>query len=193
MDNITTRKWCVLDLNVRGLNSEGRQFSVRQKIDESQCSIICLQETKMEYFDHRIIRGFCPKRFDNFVYSPSVGASGGIIFLWSFAIFSGTLVELQRFSIVINFTSTHNSENWTLVSVYGPCKGVERDNFINWLYNLTIPPDTLWPLLGDFNFIRSSENMNRPGGDVNDMLIFNDIIGHLGLVELPIKGRKYTW
>jgi hypothetical protein len=79
------------------------------------------------------------------------------------------------------------------VSVYGPCKGVERDNFINWLYNLTIPPDTLWPLLGDFNFIRSSENMNRPGGDVNDMLIFNDIIGHLGLVELPIKGRKYTW
>jgi hypothetical protein len=25
------------------------------------------------------------------------------------------------------------------------------------------------------------------------MLIFNDIIGHLGLLELPLKGRKYTW
>jgi hypothetical protein len=48
-------------------------------------------------------------------------------------------------------------------------------------------------LLGDFNFIRSSENRNRPGGDVNDMFIFNDIIGHLGLIELPIKGRMYTW
>jgi endonuclease/exonuclease/phosphatase family metal-dependent hydrolase len=70
---------------------------------------------------------------------------------------------------------------------------VERDNFINWLYNLTIPPDTLWLLLGDFNFIRSSKNRNKPGGDVNDMFIFNDIIGHLGLVELPIKGRMYTW
>ena len=25
------------------------------------------------------------------------------------------------------------------------------------------------------------------------MLIFNEIIGHLGLLELPIKGRSYTW
>jgi hypothetical protein len=25
------------------------------------------------------------------------------------------------------------------------------------------------------------------------MLLFNEIIGHLGLLELPLKGRKYTW
>jgi exonuclease III len=158
--------WCVLDLNVRGLNSEGRQLSVRRKIDESQCSIVCLQETKMEYFDHRIIRGFCPKRFDNFVYSPSVGASGGIIVLWSSAIFSGILVELQRFSIVINFTSTHNSDNWTMVTVYVPCEGLERDEFVQWLYNLVILVDSLWIFLGDFNFIRSIENRNKAGGDM---------------------------
>uniref|UniRef100_A0A453L8B1 Uncharacterized protein n=1 Tax=Aegilops tauschii subsp. strangulata TaxID=200361 RepID=A0A453L8B1_AEGTS len=28
---------------------------------------------------------------------------------------------------------------------------------------------------------------------VNDIFIFNEIIGHLGLLELPIKGRAYTW
>lgn len=26
-----------------------------------------------------------------------------------------------------------------------------------------------------------------------DTLIFNNVIGHLGLVELPIKGRSFTW
>ena len=26
-----------------------------------------------------------------------------------------------------------------------------------------------------------------------DTLIFNDIIGHLGLVELPLKGQAFTW
>ena len=31
------------------------------------------------------------------------------------------------------------------------------------------------------------------GGNVLDTLIFNDVIGHLGLVELPLKGRAYTW
>jgi hypothetical protein len=30
-------------------------------------------------------------------------------------------------------------------------------------------------------------------GDFNDSLVFNNIISHLGLVELPIKGRSFTW
>jgi hypothetical protein len=37
------------------------------------------------------------------------------------------------------------------------------------------------------------ESRNKPGGNFNDMNIFNDIINHLGLVELPIKGRAFTW
>ena len=47
--------------------------------------------------------------------------------------------------------------------------------------------------LGDFNFYRSLENKNKSGGNLNDTLIFNDAIGYLGLIELPLKGRTYTW
>ena len=68
-----------------------------------------------------------------------------------------------------------------------------RDEFVSWIYNLDIDPDQKWMLMGDFNFIRSFENRNLPGGDINDMFIFNEVIGHLGLIELPLKGRKYTW
>jgi endonuclease/exonuclease/phosphatase family metal-dependent hydrolase len=25
------------------------------------------------------------------------------------------------------------------------------------------------------------------------MMLFNEIIGHLGLLELPLKGRSFTW
>jgi hypothetical protein len=67
---------------------------------------MCLQETKMDFFDQRIIKNFSPKWFDNFAYSPSVGAAGGIIVLWSSPVFVGVLVEIKRFAIVINFTST---------------------------------------------------------------------------------------
>jgi exonuclease III len=157
---------------------------VHAKIDESDCDIVCLQETKCENFDWRLIRKFCPKRFDNFVFSPSVGASGGIIILWNSSVFSGHLMETKRFGLIVNFTSTHNNANWTLVSVYGPCQGIERDNFVSWLYNLQIPIDKNWLVIGDFNFIRSEENRNKPGGDINDMFLFNEIIGHLGLLEL---------
>jgi hypothetical protein len=70
---------------------------------------------------------------------------------------------------------------------------VERDQFVSWLFNLQIPVNDNWLLLGDFNFIRSHENLNKSGGDTNDMFLFNEIIGHLGLLELPMKRRKYTW
>ena len=122
-----------------------------------------------------------------------MGASGGIIFLWCSSALTGTLVDLQSFGIIINFTSTQNSQTWTLVNVYGPCQGELRDSFVHWLYHIQIPQDDLWLFLGDFNFIRSMDNRNMPGGDINDMFIFNEIIGHLGLVELPLKGRSYTW
>jgi hypothetical protein len=122
-----------------------------------------------------------------------MGASCGIIMIWNSAVFVGVLVEIKRFVIVINFTSTHNSDNWKMVTVYGPCKGLKRDEFFQWLYNLVIHVDSLWLLLGDFDFIRSIENRNKPGGDINEMFLFNDIIGHLGLIELTLKGRLYTW
>jgi hypothetical protein len=83
------QSWCVLCWNVQGLNGEGRQHAVRSKIEESTCDIIYLQETKCESMDWHFIRKFAPKRFDNFPFSPSVGASGGMIVLWNFAVFTG--------------------------------------------------------------------------------------------------------
>lgn len=47
--------------------------------------------------------------------------------------------------------------------------------------------------MGDFNFIRSVENRNLPGGDVNDIMLFNEIISNVGLTEIPLKGMAYTW
>ena len=37
------------------------------------------------------------------------------------------------------------------------------------------------------------DNRNKAGADLNDIFLFNDIISHLGLLELPVKGRSYTW
>lgn len=50
-----------------------------------------------------------------------------------------------------------------------------------------------WLLLGDFNYIRSPENRNKPGGNAHDMFTFNDFVREQHLTELPIKGRRYTW
>jgi exonuclease III len=185
--------WVVLDWNVRGLNDKDKRLAVYNKIEESNCAVICLQETKCETFDHSFIRSFCPKRFDRFVFSPSIGAYGGLIVLWNSSIFTGTVLEIHRSTIRMHFSSTSNNQSWQLVNVYGPCKGLERDIFVQWLHDLDISLHENWLLLGDFNFIRSVDNRNKPGADMNDIFLFNSIISHLGLIELPLKGRAFTW
>jgi hypothetical protein len=47
--------------------------------------------------------------------------------------------------------------------------------------------------VGDFNFYRFVECRNKDGANLNDIATFNEIISYLGLIELPIKGRSYTW
>jgi hypothetical protein len=47
--------------------------------------------------------------------------------------------------------------------------------------------------VGDFNFYRSTENRNRQGANINDIIMLNSIVINLGLQEIPLKGRDFTW
>jgi hypothetical protein len=46
-----------------------------------------------------------------------------------------------------------------------------------------------WILVWDFNLIRSPDD----SGCVSDMFLFNDLIQHLDLVDIPFEGRKFSW
>jgi hypothetical protein len=187
------RNWNILCWNVRGLNDKDKWGLLRNKIEECGVNIFCFQETKRDHIDIHFLKNFAPKRFDNFEFCPSSGASGGILVAWVSRFFSVTVHEKHPFAIRLTFTSAINSISWNLVVVYGPCRQPDRDEFVNWLYNLDIDEEDLWLFMGDFNFYRYAENRNRSGGNFNDSLVFNNIIIHLGLVEIPIKARSFTW
>jgi hypothetical protein len=93
----------------------------------------------------------------------------------------------------VSFKSKLNNQQWKNTTVYGPSHGDRRNDFTHWLYNLQIRTDESWMLIGDFNFYRSPEDRNRDGANYSDMETFNSIISHLGLVEIPLKGRRFTW
>lgn len=56
-----------------------------------------------------------------------------------------------------------------------------------------MPDDINWIVVGDFNLYRSPNDRNKPGDDHSDMYLFNEAISALGLIELPLKGRRFTW
>lgn len=46
---------------------------------------------------------------------------------------------------------------------------------------------------GDFNLMCYPKHRNEDGGNINEILGFNNAISRLSLVEIPLKGCKYTW
>ena len=100
------KTWCVLCWNIRGLNSRDKQLALWNAINVSGCAVICLQETKKYHFDPGFIKTCCPARFDEFIYVPSAGASGGLIVIWNSAIFSGMAMHCDPFAQSVYFTST---------------------------------------------------------------------------------------
>lgn len=158
------QQWNVLVWNVRGINSDNKLLAIRNAIDTCGCDVLCLQETKRMHFDLAFLKTFCPKRFDKFAYVPSRGASGGLITIWNGSTFDGTVCLSDIFALRVSFTSKISGNVWTLYNIYGPCQGTDRLLFTNWLYDLVIPDSEDWLLVGDYNFIQSSENRNKAGG-----------------------------
>jgi exonuclease III len=163
------------------------------KIEESGCDIICIQETKRQTFDLAFIKNFCPRKFRKFEYLPSIGASGGIITIWNSDIFEGEVSFSNEFSLSIKFTCKSSLDSWILTNIYDPCQAERKAMFLDWFANIDMPDDTDWLIVRDFNFIRSPSDRNKPGGDTNGMLLFNEAINNLGIIELALKGRKFTW
>lgn len=187
------RSWKVLTWNVRGINSSWKWDSVRNKIVEAQCDIICLQETKKENFDAPFLRKICPAVFDCFDFLPSVGASGGILVAWKGNTFDAIRLSHNNYSLTLEFCSRHNNTKWTLTCIYAPCTPEGKGAFLDWFQNIQITPETDWLVLGDFNLIRKLEDRNRPGGDINEIFRFNEAISQLGINEIVLQSRKNTW
>lgn len=190
---MAVKSWKVLSWNVRGLNSDKKWNAIYDRLSTVHCDILCLQETKREQFDLSYIRKFCPSQFDDFVFLPSVGASGGTITLWNSSVFRGSLIFQNSFATSVQFHSLHNNDSWVLTNIYAPCTPQGKRDFVAWLKNISMPSNIDWLLVGDFNLYRNPSDRNRDGADYAEMFLFNDAISNLGLIELPLKGKHFTW
>ena len=88
------RSWNILNWNVRGINSQTRWDDLRARIEESNCGVICIQETKRDSFDQAYLRNFSPRRFNQFAYNPSVGWQVDLL-LYGMAVYSVALSSVN--------------------------------------------------------------------------------------------------
>lgn len=103
------------------------------------------------------------------------------------------MIFQNSYAISIEFSSSHNGAQWVLTNIYAPCTSAGKRDFLSWFASIAMLDHIDWLIVGDFNLCRSPDDRNGPGGNQQEMYLFNNAISSLGLVELPLKGRRFTW
>jgi hypothetical protein len=107
--------------------------------------------------------------------------------------FDGVLVSSNGYSVTVQLTSKQPGMSFHVAIIYGPAASTKKANFISWLYNFDTSVIEDWLISGDFNLLRSLSDRSRPRGDINEMILFNELIHRLDLVEISFQGRNFTW
>ena len=55
-----------------------------------------------------------------------------------------------------------------------------------------MPDNVDWLIVGDFNLYRNPSDRIKPGANYPDILMFNATISALGLIEIRLKGQRFT-
>lgn len=63
---------------------------------------------------------FCPRNIDNFAYSPSIGASGGLLTAWNSSMFDGSVVHVNSYDITVKMFSRLDNKTFHVGNIYGP-------------------------------------------------------------------------
>jgi hypothetical protein len=105
----------ILFWNVRGLNSAARPDAVWTIVSSAKVDVVCLQETKKSHFDRWHALSMLGSKFDNnFVFLPSIGASGGIFISWRSRLGSVAASRVDSYSTTVQF-SPENGDAWWLL------------------------------------------------------------------------------
>lgn len=183
----------MLNWNVRGLNNPNRRDVVRDMVTSTRATIVCLQETKLQCFDDRLIAQTLGYQFTgNYSYLPAAGVRGGILIAVSDNHFRLSSSRTDN-TITVRLQMLEDGEEWDITGVYGPQGRQNKTRFIQELKSLKDTVAQKWLITGDFNLIYKAEDKNNNRLNRRLMGGFKQALEHLELKELSLNGRKYTW
>jgi exonuclease III len=182
----------ILFWNVCGFNVAGWLACVRNLIVSSRIDVVCLQQTKMEAISQVSVLQMLGPEFSNFIFHPSVGASGGILIAWRDYLDLMGNSRVDNHSTSVQFYLTEGP-TWWLTCVYGPQGNDAKVQFLQELRQIRLGYTGLWLVAGDFNHIYREEDKNNLNLDRVMIGRFRRWISDLSLKQIPLHGRRFNW
>ncbi|GKA57735.1 RNA-directed DNA polymerase, eukaryota [Tanacetum coccineum] len=176
-----------------GYNMEGCINNIEEIIKSQGVN----EETKMETLElFNIKRCWGNFNFD-YVYSPSVGNSGGILCVWDPRVFRKDNSTISDYFVMVRGEWIPNGKMILIISIYAPKELSEKKML--WDYLILVIGN--WQgeviIMGDFNEVRKQEERYGLMFNVHGADAFNLFISNAGLEEIHLDGFdefvKNTW
>jgi len=186
---------CVMvNWNVRGLNNPARRKVVRDLVTDQGCTIVCLQETKMQLIDDATICESMGQKFRaHYVYLPALGTRGGAILAVNDDYYKILQSEVRNHSVTAKLQATTGVGDWWITVVYGPQDDHEKIQFLQELRDVKQSVSDNWLVIGDFNLILQAQDKSNYNLNRRMMGIFRSWVNDLEIKELSLRGRRFTW
>lgn len=187
----------IISFNIRGLGGRIKKKEVRLLVRMQRPDLVCLQETKLERVDRKLCSSLWEGDDFDWACKDASGRSGGLLVIWR----KGCLEVSSIFfgSCFLGFDGFwgESKTRVSIVNVYAPCdlRG-KREAWEELVTLVETSNNGRWCILGDFNSVKNAGE-ERKGVDSfdrrEDMELFCDFISEVGLIDLPLVGRKFTW
>ncbi|CAN6228896.1 unnamed protein product [Urochloa humidicola] len=179
--------------NVRGLGQNARCDDVLSELISARPTIAAIQETKLSALSRPKQKTFLPIRLSSVATVNSTGASGGILTAWDQATISCDAVVERQYTLTTTYRLNADGTAFSFTNVYAPTLRSDKPLFLAELASLADGIDGPWMILGDFNLTRDPEDKNSDNFNVSEAHLFNSTINELGLIEIPLVDRSFTW
>jgi hypothetical protein len=183
----------IVSSNVKGLNNPRKRKVLRNLLRDWKGDVVCLQESKLDVVDQRLIRSLWGNVYAGWEALPAVNTAGGIILMWDKRVLEMIDAHIGEYSVSCQWRSLDDGFVWTGSGVYGPNLDTLRSSFWDELLRLRNHWSSPWCLFGEFNVVRYLREQLGCTSFTLAITDFSEFIDMANLIDLPLLGGPFTW
>uniref|UniRef100_A0A2N9H3D8 Reverse transcriptase domain-containing protein n=1 Tax=Fagus sylvatica TaxID=28930 RepID=A0A2N9H3D8_FAGSY len=178
---------------ILGLNDPKKRVVLKNWLRTWKVDVICLQETKLDKVDGRLIHSIWGNRFAGWEVLNADNTAGGVLLLWDKRVVERIDSIVGRFSVSCQWKSLVDGFEWVGTGVYGPNRDDSRSELWAELSEIRHQWSQPWCIFGDFNVVRFPSERRGCVRVTPAMVEFSDFIEGSNLIDLPLNGGLYSW
>ncbi|PWA70897.1 RNA-directed DNA polymerase, eukaryota, Reverse transcriptase zinc-binding domain protein [Artemisia annua] len=180
---------------INGIGSKKRKKRVwiKELCFKHNIHILGVQETKMTKLELFQLKSMWGNFKFDYACSMARGRSGGLVTMWDPSVFVKNRIWCSDNFIIVEGKWMNSVDDYYIINVYGPQHQPEKTNLWEFLRSFIQNHVGNTILFGDLNEVRYESERFGSYFSRSDAAVFNSFIHDVGLIDLPMGGRMYTW